>query len=145
MIGNDTDRISLPLPLQLPNQTHLADATLEEELSLPSSRRLFVVASSSSSIHTTHLVPSLLNLTAGEGQVPSHVVDTATGLTVPSDESIRFPKPEGEVANWEENGTGWGIPLYPRVRVAAELGARWAAELAGVLRRTLEQERKDIA
>lgn len=136
---------------QLPNNTLLIDPTLEEELSLPSSRRLFIVASQQTAsqlflrVQNTHLIPSLLNLTAGEGQVQSHVVDSATGLTIPSDDSIRFPVPNGGQAQqqqhkWEDNGTGWGVPSFEVLARAMSQGMNLAGQLRETLRGFLDKE-----
>ncbi|CAO1623678.1 unnamed protein product [Sympodiomycopsis kandeliae] len=126
----------------LPNYTHLLDPSLEEELSLPSSRRLFIVASSPSQVHTTHLLPSLLNLTAGEGDIPSHITDASTGLMIPSDDSIRFPRPQDDEQEqkWEQNCSGWGVPSFSRVKLGIDLGVKLAEELGNVLRNSLDKE-----
>lgn len=70
----------------------------------------------------------------------THVVDSATGLSIPSDEAIRFPQSSDPNSQWEDNGSGWGIPLYPRVRMAVEYGGKLAVDLGSVLRVKLDAE-----
>lgn len=114
----NTDALS---PAQLPNGHHLIDPTLDEELCLPSSRRLFVVASAR--LHATHLLPSLLNLTAGE--------------STPG-EDARLPPPPQPDANWEVGG--WGTPSWQRVKNAIQVAAPMAGQLAETLRASLQKE-----
>ncbi|PWN19651.1 hypothetical protein BCV69DRAFT_299964 [Microstroma glucosiphilum] len=134
----------------LPNGTHVLDTSLDEELSLPTSRRVFLVVSPSTStqIHSIHLLPSLLNLTAGESD------------SLSEEDALRFPRPpkaqlqqneilpgveiNGKAAGgqvqgqWEEQG--WGLPTFQRIKAGVQVGSKYAVELGKVLRATLDAE-----
>ncbi|PWN25050.1 hypothetical protein BDZ90DRAFT_234273, partial [Jaminaea rosea] len=120
----------------LPNGSHLLDPTLEEALCLPSSRQLFLVASHAPPrILITHLLPSLLNLTAGEAS-------NSGGDN--GDAALRLPMPPTgarEGITWETGG--WGSPSWSRVREAIQVGAQMATQLGGALRGELEKEERE--
>lgn len=124
---------------------------------MPTSRRVFLVVSPSSStqVHSIHLLPSLLNMTAGESD------------SLSEEDALRFPRPpksqsqaqqneilpgvevngkgaggRGQQAQgqglWEEQG--WGLPTFQRVRAGVQVGSKYAVELGKVLRGTLDAE-----
>lgn len=101
-------------------------------------------------MHSIHLLPSLLNLTAGESDALSE------------EDALRFPRPpkshaqqneilpgvevNGKAASgqgqghglWEEQG--WGLPTFQRIRAGVQVGSQYAVELGKVLRGTLYAE-----
>lgn len=124
---------------KLPNYTHLLDPSLDEELCLPSSRRLFVVASASPPstkmsprLYHTRLLPSLLNVTTGEATRPPNSTSTDD-----QHHSLRFPKPPN-AQYWEAGG--WGLPDYGRVRQAIGVALPLAEQFAAMLRQNLQAE-----
>ncbi|CAO1622836.1 unnamed protein product [Parajaminaea phylloscopi] len=138
--GMESMGVGLTLGM-LPNHSHLLDPSLDEELCLPSSRRLFVVAApptqTSGSVrqarlHHTHLLPSLLNLTAGEA---TQAGDSTGGLD--HQHNLRFPV-VSQAKEWEE--CNWGVPNYARVREALDIALPLVGAFGTMLRQTLQTE-----
>ena len=53
-----------------------------------------------------------------------------------------MPQGDGQRSQqkWEDNGTGWGVPSFDRMKVGIQLGMKLAGELRQVLKGVLDKE-----